>query len=658
MMLKKNSENFLANLLLLLGFVIFLNLFFFNFWGPVAFVLILWGFFIFLISLLWQNKLLGKNRKAIIITLICLIIVSLFTVIRANVFVSMVVYLTGVGIVVLYAAIVKDRIPFVRSLFELLILPFNFGLSYLEGGLKFTIRLFSEKSQEKTNSSPKGFFNKLNLPSIAVGLLIGLPVVAILLGLLSLADPIFATFIRNIFKPLADIFRWINWQRFGDRLILSLIVFLLFSPSIYFFSQKKSFYLPKIITTLTFTREALIVMFLVALTLGLFIFVQWPYIFARVPYETDLSKFGVATYSEYVKKGFIELLLTSAVIYSLVWISFLALRVKNTIKRPFLFYLQILVFGEFFLILFSIARRIYLYQAYHGWSLGRIYGSFFLVWILIITITLLLRHFIKAKWVRYEVIATGIIVLILGLFNAEEFIVNNHPPTVNRRIDYIYLSRMSPDGYSGWKSAYNYALDILLNQQWESKIIINREERREVAYAGIIVNRLTIKYHQLLNKYAAYKEQKEYYHEILQNRLNNLGFCPDSLTKNQQAVIIDKLNYIESSSVNLEEVSKRLSLPRWNPSFLRFDNKSCMNTSFYEIVIGNPLTNVGYTNFEKFLSWNFGENNTYKQMKNDMNIKNLLILQNQFNLLFKKIANQPPGERDFDIDVSFRSPFL
>lgn len=597
------------DILYLLGLVLYLNLFFFHSLGSVAFNLILWSIFIFFLSLVRQ-----KNKTTVLLTTIGLILVSIITISRANIFISLLLFLSGLGLVGFTITILKDKIPFVRSLFELLILPVNFAFSYLEGGLDFLL----------TRKSNKNIFRKFNLFSIIIGLVIGVPIIAVLLSLFSSADPVFSTYLSKLFIDL-------SWQRLGDRLILSAISGLLFSPFIYFFTKKKSFTLPKQVSRVSFTAEASIVMFLISITLFSFIIVQWPYIFAKVAYETDLSKFGVATYSEYVKKGFTELLLVSLIVYSVIWFSFLALRGKGLNKRSLLFYLQIVVFSEFFLILFSIFRRVYLYQAYHGWSLVRIYGGFFLVWILMIAATLFARHFIKAKWVMFEVVGTGLIILLLGFFNAEDFIVKNHPPTVNKWIDYIYLSKMSPDGYEGWKSAYNFAQKTLAND----KEFLNREERREIAYAGIVINMLSYKYHRLLTHYGSQIEQQEYYNLILNNNPYSQDFC--------------------FNSSNNMPPDQEIYMPVWYPYYFKFDMSNCASVSFYNFYSKNKNK---YTNFDKFLSWNYTEDKVYNRMKNEMSIKNLLELQNRFYVLFQKIANQKEDERNFDYDVSFQTPFL
>jgi hypothetical protein len=122
-------------------------------------------------------------------------------------------------------------------------------------------------------------------------------------------------------------------------------------------------------------------MTLVGITVGAFLIVQWPYIFAHVAAETDLSQFGVATYSEYVKRGFIELLFISGILYSLLWVGLLTLRSKKEKTFHALQIIQSGVIVLFSIFLLSIARRILLYWDLHGLSLIRIYGGVFLLWI-------------------------------------------------------------------------------------------------------------------------------------------------------------------------------------------------------------------------------------------------------------------------------------
>lgn len=92
--------------------------------------------------------------------------------------------------------------------------------------------------------------------------------------------------------------------------------------------------------------EIAVLLGLVTVVLGSFLIVEFPYVFANVA-ETSLSKFGVATYSEYVKRGFFEFLLVSVIVYGVLWAGLGALRAVSSQQitvRKILIFLQSILF--------------------------------------------------------------------------------------------------------------------------------------------------------------------------------------------------------------------------------------------------------------------------------------------------------------------------
>jgi len=199
----------------------------------------------------------------------------------------------------------------------------------------------------------------------------------------------------------------------------------------------------------------------VASVLLLFLVIQWPYVFAHVAAEADLSKFGVATYSEYVKRGFNEFLMVAVILYSLLWMGLTAYRSHPHKEGKVLFVIQTIAAGLFLLFIVSVLRRILLYWDLHGLSLIRVYGGLFLVMVFALTTTLYLRHISKIRFIGIELGSITVFILILGLWNQEAFIISNHPPTVNNLVDYVYLSRLSADGIDGWVESYRFAAQNL-----------------------------------------------------------------------------------------------------------------------------------------------------------------------------------------------------
>lgn len=561
------------------------------------------------------------------------------------------------------------RIPFVRSLFEFIHIPLNLSFSYISTGIKILKKLLTQKYAFKNAR-----YNIDRVKSVVIGLIIGLPVVFTLIVLLSGADPIYAKFIEGILK--------LEWFKIPDswrtRILFSLFWLVFLSPLLYL-RRKSEFRSPlSALAKVTFTQEMSIVMVLVALTLGSFIVIQAPYVFANVPFETDLSKFGVATYSEYVKKGFFELLFVAAFIYSLVWLGLLFLRTKPKVEQGILKYLQLAVLFEFAIFLLSIFRRIYLYQLHHGWSLVRIYGGIFLIWLTIITTILLLRHFYTKKWVYFEVGVTAVVVLFIGVFNAEHFIATTHPPTVNKRIDYVYLSRMSADGYEGWKKAYLYAQNILVNRNLEQKDLITRDERREVVYAGMVTRNLVENYHDLVQKYASFEEWLNYNNAVYNFVLNTIDADvinsePTSSEQNTDTAINNAIQTKEGLIRELSEISRlskkaRVIDPVYNPLHFTFNQPIAYGFvdfttiySFYWLPTEGQLVTQAEDQpgtWDFLFSWNGSRARAFEGIKQDIPLENLFLLQKRYFELEQKIRRQSPEEREFDIDISFNTPFL
>jgi len=436
-------------------------------------------------------------------------------------------------------------------------------------------------------------------------------------------------------------------------------------PLLRFYRLSKPVEFPKILSKLSVTRELSIVMLGVFLVLMSFLIIQWPYVFARVPFETDLSKFGVATYSEYVKRGFVELILVGVMIYSLVWVGLIALRGKTERSARILRFLQLAVLSEFFILLMSLFRRIYLYEVYHGWTLSRIYGGIFLILLSLMTITLTLRHAKNRGYVKIELISLTLVVLFMGIFNAESFIVNTHPPTVNKHIDYVYLSEMSSDGYEGWDQAYQYAVKTLGSLNINSPLI-TKDQRREVAYAGTILRTLTHTLDRLVSKYGSSQELRDYYiqialhvpaYAIQSSKLIGSGAYFNQIKEIDPAAL---MNLMQNPDSDISSLAKHLYFSPYN-RFLDFDSQNLSFSTFYTYSVEDPNPNFRSLSkrpdsMSSVYSWNFSEYRAYHEwMRKYGNFKSFFDIQSKYGMLYQKISNQPVNERDYDVDISMES---
>jgi len=442
-------------------------------------------------------------------------------------------------------------------------------------------------------------------------------------------------------------------------------------------------------------HELTIVMAIISLVIASFIIIQWPYVFANVKAETDLSRYGVATYAEYVKKGFIELLRVSAFIYVLLWLGLTALRQKAT-KSKALYIFQWIVLGEFLIILISIARRVYLYQLYHGLTLIRVYGSFFLVWLTCMAITLAIRHLThKIRFGYLEGAITIILFVVLGTWNVEGYIVTTHPPTVNKRTDYVYLSRMSADGAKGWVMAYAHAKQIIEKYSLTTGEI-DKNGRREIAYAEYILRQMTNKEYEYMGKYASPAEMKTYIGALVdfqterfeKERVDLLAYIKkqptDTWTKDR-LVEIEKLKK-EVNKINSQSLTNSNKSPIdnaqitdivvnwWQQTIKPFEAASSpFFESFYDTSAapqyygppdqsslmenGNIATRyVKTSTLDRLFMKNRSDMKAFTLMKQAMPIAQLHSLQTMYYQLYDRIAQQ--SARDFETDISLESPLL
>lgn len=696
---ESNSPSIFKRLLLIAGFVLFSNLFFFHPVGSVAFCLFSGAFFI-LLWLLFSAYLPQKYRKVLLCAYIAVIgILEIITIARANPVPVLLSRMTIFFLLSLLVYTALNKILFVRSLLELAASLFITGGMYISSGLKGLLDVFTPDSSLWDSLTLRRFGQTRHFIPYIVGGAVGIPVVVFLVALLS-ADPIFSNYIGTITHFFTRFFTGAFWIGSLQRFILSGILFIFLFPLIYF-SKNKEFSSPlSFIQKIPLSRPTIVVMIFVAIILGAFLLVAAPYVFVNVPFETDLSRFGVATYSEYVKRGFGEFVIVSLFVYILLWVGLIVERSSKE-KTTLLKWIQYIVVGEFFIFLISLFRRIYLYQQYHGWSLGRLYGGVLLTWVSGITVMLLLRHFKKGKFVVVEVLFTLAIIISIGFFNAENFIATVHPPTVNKRIDYIYLARSSVDGVEGWEMAYDHARSILLETQYDKNSIIGKESRREIAYAGLITHLLTNHYHELVEKYADTNLKMQYYQKILQKEIEtyagrekekkpqvvlekveriradgtgvNVTTYPTPTIRiyvaefdYQQAIerkgaATAMLEKLQKRDVNIDEAGSIFYLENWyHPIPFQTSSAPYQFIGIYTpSYMGPPRDkSVNRSWLDQLFSFNYSEQKAFETIIKEISLDDLFTMQYMYQSLHKRIAFQPENERDYEIDISLNSPFL
>lgn len=665
------NNNSSQSLFALVAFIVFLNIFFFKEYGNVRFAFEVFGFFLFILGVFLNKHTWKKHVFLIGGTAVALFFSVVIPIHRAYVLIEVLYKLFTFALLLSSIYLLSRDLSFFHALAEFVLMPLHLAKTYMLSALNAVLDPFAalevSKKDAETPVSEQDQAKSDMIRRVILGVVLSIPIVIILLSMLSSADAIYANFLENLFKGEAI-------KDTITRLVISAVLFVVLLPFLYFRKEGRIHSPIALISRFHFVHEITIVMGLVSVVLASFLIIQWPYIFANVPFETDLSKVGVATYSEYVRRGFIELLKVSAFVYSLIWLGLIALRGRKTGEKTVLTWIQMVVIAEFFVFVSSIFRRIWLYQELHGWSLVRIYGGFFLIWLIGITVFLAARHYVKKSWVVAEILFTCIFIVAIGFFNAEKFIVENHPPTVNKRIDYVYLSRISADGYEGWKQAYTFAKTTLTRIHAAKNQLIDKKDRQQHAYSGMILHNLLRKYDYLTLKHGTEEEIKEYYRTILPFHraqivydLNQIkvataeAYIKPSLERD--LAVVDSLSRdLQQNDIHYLYIKK--SMRTMTPSeFQRsFSNEKMHPLSMYDTYDLSDYIktqkDISHSSFNKFLQANKNEKQAYEKLKKELPLSEVLALSTTYLDLYHIISQQPDNERNFDMDISLDTPLL
>ena len=651
-------------------FVLFLNLFFYRALGSFAFSLWILGVFVFLVSIFFENNNTSPQRKTIALSFGTLIALATLILVRSQWVVAIVLGGSSLAITALYVYMAARRVPSVRSLSEFLWAPLSLAITYLRSTMR-TIGYLHGAGSVQSTKAPNSWIDRLaSYRPLGMGIIIGIPIATILVVLLLRADPIFSYTVTHLFRIKIP-------DQLVGRLILSGIATAIMLPFIFFQKPEqhaRMMHLPKLIA---YPQEVRVVLTLVAMVMGAFLLIQWPYVFASVAFETDLSRFGVATYSEYVRRGFIELILIAGILYSLLWAGLVSLRQGVEGHNRILGILQAIVFVQLGVFVTSIFRRIWLYQSYHGWSIVRVYGALFLIWLTGMIVLLALRHYWNRRWVKGETLFTFGMIIVFGLWNAERFIASTHPPTVNHRTDHVYLSRMSSDGIEGWSLAMTYAEEVLDKRHLAQKQFLDRSDRRDISQAGMIVWALVRNYHDLIALYGSPEEKRVYARAILEYQKQAIDDVLARTTLKGQSQpqqiplarsqiepflktkrwIRDQLDNDELPNRSIDAFSVTYAYAPAPSQQMQILYAAEEPKSFY-VVNDLPASVRGKTVLDTLFLWNWSRRHAYQQMHRTIGYEKLLSLQNQFFSLYQKIASQPENERDVTLDISLDTPFL
>lgn len=342
-----------------------------------------------------------------------------------------------------------------------------------------TLTAFGEAYSEVKQAVSKKKESSVVVPAVLRGLVFAAPLVLVLLILLGTGDQVFSRLIETSLERI-DIFSHIS-----ERSVFSAIVAV--GAILVAFAKVKPHtpsFLPDKQTT-DRSIELSVIAGSVGVVFAAFILVQIQYLFIHVG-ERELESLGISatTYSEYVRQGFFQLLIAS-VLASGVIITVLRYLKKHAApaKEWMLRGVTAVVSIETLLVLFSAAKRLFLYADEHGLTRSRIAGFVFLIWLgllLIFCIARLIKKLQYNVFLTSVVITTCLSIISLTVWNIDRTIAVDFQPTVNEEIDYEYISTLSGDAVDGWKEGVEHAEQLIA--ELEAKPILTPDDNRKLYY--------------------------------------------------------------------------------------------------------------------------------------------------------------------------------
>ena len=358
---------------------------------------------------------------------------------------------------------------------------------------------------------------KNSILRVFLGIILTVLVMAAVLPLLSSANPIFQKIVQNILNAinLGGFFKWLGNENIGVW-IVRLIFFAIFA-----------LFIPKFLTSMNreaaghfsiFTSSKGIPLSIpkIFLTVTIFVFfvTQFQLYFAT---DASLAALGV-TQSQRTRDVFTQLSVVAGIILLLIYND----RGKGKMAKTFNWILGV---SGIFLCLMAY-KSVFEYIGAWGLTSKRLYGLIFATWVLGIFV-LYFRNYagknLNAWFIQKSIIYTGVILLLINIFNFDYLIYHVDMAKTGQGVDYNYLTRLSADSLS-YKEQYDFLEETRAKNNFPDVynsmsplILLNKIRNLQEKYASFDIRSFSlldyIEYRQI--KSINTEELKKYYSDLL-----------------------------------------------------------------------------------------------------------------------------------------------
>ena len=313
-------------------------------------------------------------------------------------------------------------------------------------------RGFGLLTRSEEPSIPEQRSTMRRLGSVALGLIIALPILAVLGLMLVSADPIFGDMIKRLFsiQNLPEYILRFIYIVFGAYVLTGLYLHAIMPLRI---AEKPDTLSPRTRPFLGAT-EGNIVLGAVNLLFIAFVVIQVRYLFGG---SANINETGY-TYADYARKGFGELL-GVAILSLLLYLVFNSITKRETKAAKVGFSaLSILLIANVLVILASSLMRLLMYEDAYGFSELRTYTHVFIYWLAALLVTAIVLELVhKRGFFGLALMLTMVgYTASLGLMNVDGFVTSQNIQRVSHGydLDIDYLSTLSTDAVPTMLNAY------------------------------------------------------------------------------------------------------------------------------------------------------------------------------------------------------------
>ncbi len=342
--------------------------------------------------------------------------------------------------------------------------------------LRFIHRPFMELAEQGGNTENKGRASNRFALKILTGILISVPILALILWLLTSADLVFKNIFTNI--PVLKIFNHflviISVTVYAASFIWALVKAFSERKEVAGNKRQRKLFLdPLVLLTILVLMNAVY---------GIFSYVQFAYLFGGSSYMLPSS----LTYAEYARRGFTELIVVT--IINFVILLFGITYVKKEAKRIFAtvkILLTMLVFSTF-IMLISAFYRTTLYEQAYGFTYLRIFVQAFMIMLFLLFIANIVYVWVpKLPIVKSYFIISLAVYILMNYANVDMIIARNNIARYfnTANIDLVYVKGLSWDAAGELKDFYisiKDSSDMNEKQMAEDIILYFNDKRNEL----------------------------------------------------------------------------------------------------------------------------------------------------------------------------------